>query len=198
MTSARGTEEVSSRCSRPRPHAGFAWRSAVSEPRRLKFTVGRKSCRFDGAGCKQGDGHAEGSAICPQSSRGIVRRYGSGRLSRPIGVALIGCVGVPSVCRNDRIGLFATEDGGAIVLVALGIAAGDGGAVRQGMEEGEQVVGSSRRTGPRSNPNQRLKLPGRHPGFPRFKVLAAGPATDPYCSPARHSDDRRRPSSRIT
>lgn len=41
----------------------------------------------------------------------------------------------------DRIGLFRSEDGDTIILVAFGIAAGDGFAVGQGVQEGEQVVG---------------------------------------------------------
>jgi hypothetical protein len=41
----------------------------------------------------------------------------------------------------DWIGLFRSEDGDTIILVALGIAAGDGFAVGQGLQEGEQVFG---------------------------------------------------------
>ena len=41
----------------------------------------------------------------------------------------------------DRIGLFRSEDGDAIILVTFGIAAGDGFAVGQSVQEGEQVVG---------------------------------------------------------
>ena len=40
----------------------------------------------------------------------------------------------------DQIVLFRAEDGDPIILVAFGIAAGDGFAVRQGLQEGEQVV----------------------------------------------------------
>ena len=46
------------------------------------------------------------------------------------------------------IGLLVAEDGGAIVLVALRIAAGNGPGIGQAMQEGEQVVGGGVAPGP--------------------------------------------------
>ena len=44
----------------------------------------------------------------------------------------------------DRIGLFRSEDGDTIILVAFGIAARNGFAVRQGLQEGERGFANMR------------------------------------------------------
>src|SRR5260370_401175 len=81
---------------------------------------------------------------CPAVARGSCRRV---RLSRGNGVSRLGgsVRARRAGARLDGVGLLAAEEGGAVILVALGIAAGDGqrprSALGQVVEEGEQVVG---------------------------------------------------------